>query len=163
MTPPRGQRKPAQARPGEAARRAVRAWGLEVLALDPREQRFHLGFVGVIDDVVGIVRRYDVETVAIVPSPEWDAAALQRLSWALEKTSAELLLAPTMTEVTADLLATWPSPWKNESMVNAKVGGRLGSHKHFQLLLQRRRELDEQLGTDSAPAPGLHRRISGRF
>lgn len=56
-------------------------------------------------------------------------------------------------EVTADLLATWPSPWKNESMVNAKVGGRLGSHKHFQLLLQRRRELDEQLGTDSAPAP----------
>jgi hypothetical protein len=56
-------------------------------------------------------------------------------------------------EVTADLLATWPSPWKNESMVSAKVGGRLGSHKHFQLLLQRRRELDEQLGTDSAPAP----------
>jgi hypothetical protein len=56
-------------------------------------------------------------------------------------------------EVTADLLATWPSPWKNESMVNAKVGGRQGSHKHFQLLLQRRRELDEQLGTDSAPAP----------
>jgi hypothetical protein len=56
-------------------------------------------------------------------------------------------------EVTADLLATWPSPWKNESMVNAKVGGRLGSHKHFQLLLQRRRELDEQLGTDSTSAP----------
>lgn len=56
-------------------------------------------------------------------------------------------------EVTADLLATWPSPWKNESMVNAKVGGRLGSHKHFQLLLQRRRELDEQLGTDSTTAP----------
>lgn len=55
-------------------------------------------------------------------------------------------------EVTADLLATWPSPWKNDSMVNAKVSGRLGSHKHFQLLLQRRRELDEQLGTDSAPA-----------
>lgn len=56
-------------------------------------------------------------------------------------------------EVTADLLATWPSPWKNESMVNAKVGGRLGSHKHFQLLLQRRRELDEQLGTDSTTTP----------
>jgi len=55
-------------------------------------------------------------------------------------------------EVTADLLATWPSPWKNDSMVNAKVSGRLGSHKHFQLLLQRRRELDDQLGTDSAPA-----------
>jgi hypothetical protein len=54
-------------------------------------------------------------------------------------------------EVTADLLATWPSPWKNESMVNAKVGGRLGSHKHFQLLLQRRRELDE-VGEDPMQA-----------
>jgi exopolysaccharide biosynthesis polyprenyl glycosylphosphotransferase len=58
-----------------------------------------LRVLGNFDDVVGIVRRHDVETVAIVPSPEWDAAALQRLSWALEKTSAELLLAPTMTEV----------------------------------------------------------------
>ncbi|MEX0790460.1 MAG: hypothetical protein WD178_06750 [Actinomycetota bacterium] len=56
-------------------------------------------------------------------------------------------------EVTADLLATWPSPWKNESMVSAKVGGRLGSHKAFQLLLQRRRELDEELGTDSTSKP----------
>lgn len=56
-------------------------------------------------------------------------------------------------EVTADLLAAWPSPWKNEAMVSAKVGGRLGSHKAFQLLLQRRRELDEELGTDSTFAP----------
>ena len=54
-------------------------------------------------------------------------------------------------EVTADLLATWPSPWKNESMVNAKVSGRLGSHKFFQVLLARRRELDELLGTDAGP------------
>lgn len=56
-------------------------------------------------------------------------------------------------EVTADLLASWPSPWKNESMVNAKVSGRLGSNKAFQVLLARRRELDEELGTDSAPKP----------
>lgn len=54
-------------------------------------------------------------------------------------------------EVTADLLATWPSPWKNESMVSAKVSGRLGSHKAFQVLLARRRELEEQLGTENAP------------
>lgn len=52
-------------------------------------------------------------------------------------------------EVTADLLATWPSPWKNDSMVNAKVSGRLGSNKAFQVLLARRRELDEELGADS--------------
>lgn len=62
-------------------------------------------------------------------------------------------MAEIKAEVTADLLASWPSPWKNDSMVNAKVGGRLGSHKAFQLLLQRRRELDELLGTDSAPPP----------
>jgi exopolysaccharide biosynthesis polyprenyl glycosylphosphotransferase len=49
--------------------------------------------------VVGVVRRHDVETVALLPSPEWDAAALSRLSWALEKTSAELLLVPAVTEV----------------------------------------------------------------
>lgn len=55
-------------------------------------------------------------------------------------------------EVTADLLATWPSPWKNESMVGAKVTGRLGSHKFFQVLLARRRELDEMLGKDSSMA-----------
>ncbi len=55
-------------------------------------------------------------------------------------------------QATADLLASWPSPWKNESMVNAKVTGRLGSNKAFQILLQRRRELEEQLGTFT-PAP----------
>lgn len=54
-------------------------------------------------------------------------------------------------EVTADLLATWPSPWKNEAMVGAKVTGRLGSHKAFQILLSRKRELEEELGTDTGP------------
>jgi hypothetical protein len=56
-------------------------------------------------------------------------------------------------EVTADLLASWPSPWKNEAMVGAKVSGRLGSNKAFQVLLARRRELDEELGTDSSSKP----------
>ena len=54
-------------------------------------------------------------------------------------------------DVTAELLASWPSPWKNESMVNAKVGGRLGSHKAFQVLLARRRELELELRIDSGP------------
>lgn len=54
-------------------------------------------------------------------------------------------------EVTADLLATWPSPWQNEAMVGAKVTGRLGSHKAFQILLARKRELENQLGVKSGP------------
>jgi exopolysaccharide biosynthesis polyprenyl glycosylphosphotransferase len=58
-----------------------------------------LRVLGSFDDVIGVVRRHEVETVAMVPSPEWDAAAVQRLSWELEKANAELLIAPTMTEV----------------------------------------------------------------
>lgn len=54
-------------------------------------------------------------------------------------------------EVKAELLATWPSPWQNEAMVGAKVTGRLGSHKAFQILLSRKRELEEELGTDTVP------------
>lgn len=52
---------------------------------------------------------------------------------------------------TADLLSSWPSPWKNEAMVGAKVTGRLGSHKAFQVLLQRKRELEEDLGVSEVP------------
>lgn len=48
--------------------------------------------------------------------------------------------------VTSELIRDWPSPWKNDAMVNAKVTGRLGSNKHFQVLLARRRELDAELG-----------------
>ncbi|GAA3180750.1 sugar transferase [Blastococcus jejuensis] len=50
-------------------------------------------------DVVDVVRRYDVDTVAVLPSAELDGAALRRLGWDLEKTRAELLLAPTVTEI----------------------------------------------------------------
>jgi FlaA1/EpsC-like NDP-sugar epimerase len=50
-------------------------------------------------DVVDVVRRFDVDTVAVLPSAELDDAAMRRLGWDLEKTAAELLLAPTVTEV----------------------------------------------------------------
>lgn len=48
--------------------------------------------------------------------------------------------------VTSELIRDWPSPWKNESMVNAKVTGRLSSNRHFQVLLARCRELEAELG-----------------
>ena len=50
-------------------------------------------------DVVDVVRRYEVDTVAVLPSPELDGAALRRLGWDLEKTRADLLLAPAVTEI----------------------------------------------------------------
>jgi exopolysaccharide biosynthesis polyprenyl glycosylphosphotransferase len=49
--------------------------------------------------VVDVVRRYEVDTVAVLPSPELDGAALRRLGWDLERTRADLLLAPAVTEI----------------------------------------------------------------
>ncbi|MGQ0678887.1 MAG: hypothetical protein ACT4OM_04385 [Actinomycetota bacterium] len=48
--------------------------------------------------------------------------------------------------VTEELIRDWPSPWRNEAMTNAKVGGRLGGNKEFQGLLARKRELEKELG-----------------
>jgi exopolysaccharide biosynthesis polyprenyl glycosylphosphotransferase len=46
-----------------------------------------------------VVKQYEVDTVAVLPCPELDGPALRRLRWDLEKTHAELLLAPAVTEV----------------------------------------------------------------
>ncbi|WP_369140387.1 sugar transferase [Modestobacter versicolor] len=58
-----------------------------------------LPVLGDLDEVVEVVKRYEVDTVAVLPSPELDGPALRRLGWDLEKTRAELLLAPAVTEV----------------------------------------------------------------
>ena len=58
-----------------------------------------LPVLGGMDDVVDVVERYQVDTVAVLPSPEIDGPALRALGWSLEKTKAELLLAPAVTEV----------------------------------------------------------------
>ncbi|MGY1749249.1 sugar transferase [Modestobacter sp. SYSU DS0511] len=55
--------------------------------------------LGGLDDVLDVVRQYEVDTVAVLPSPELDGPALRRLGWELEKTEAELLLAPAVTEI----------------------------------------------------------------
>lgn len=55
--------------------------------------------LGSLDDVVDIVRRLDVDTVAVLPSTDLEGAQLRRLGWELETTQAELLLAPAVTEI----------------------------------------------------------------
>jgi exopolysaccharide biosynthesis polyprenyl glycosylphosphotransferase len=50
-------------------------------------------------DVVDVVRRYEVDTVAVLPSPDLEGADLRRLGWDLERTRAELLLAPAVIEL----------------------------------------------------------------
>jgi exopolysaccharide biosynthesis polyprenyl glycosylphosphotransferase len=59
----------------------------------------HVPVLGTFADVVDIVRLYEVDTVAVLPSPELDGAALRRLGWDLESTEADLLLAPAITEI----------------------------------------------------------------
>jgi exopolysaccharide biosynthesis polyprenyl glycosylphosphotransferase len=55
--------------------------------------------LGDLDAVCATVRRHDVDAVAVLPSPLLDGDALRRLAWDLEKTSAELLLVPAVTEI----------------------------------------------------------------
>jgi exopolysaccharide biosynthesis polyprenyl glycosylphosphotransferase len=58
-----------------------------------------LPVLGGLDEVVDVVKRFEVDTVAVLPCPELDGAALRRLGWELEDTEAELLLAPAVTEI----------------------------------------------------------------
>jgi exopolysaccharide biosynthesis polyprenyl glycosylphosphotransferase len=64
-----------------------------------RQQFDGMPVLGGLEDVLDVVRRYEVDTVAVLPSPELDGAALRRLGWELEKTRADLLLAPSVSEV----------------------------------------------------------------
>ncbi|MGY1671011.1 sugar transferase [Geodermatophilus sp. SYSU D00710] len=58
-----------------------------------------LPVLGDIEEVIDVVRQYEVDTVAVLPCPELDGPALRRLGWELEDTQAELLLAPAVTEI----------------------------------------------------------------
>jgi exopolysaccharide biosynthesis polyprenyl glycosylphosphotransferase len=58
-----------------------------------------LPVLGTLDEVVDVVHAHQVDTVAVLPSAELDGPALRRLGWDLEKTTAELLLAPAVTEI----------------------------------------------------------------
>jgi exopolysaccharide biosynthesis polyprenyl glycosylphosphotransferase len=58
-----------------------------------------LPVLGTLDQVADVVREYEIDTVAVLPSPELEGPALRRLGWELEKTEAELLLAPAVTEI----------------------------------------------------------------
>jgi exopolysaccharide biosynthesis polyprenyl glycosylphosphotransferase len=80
--------------------------GYRVIGCCVPRRREEPGFVfdgmpvlGSLDDVVDVVRKYEVDTVAVLPSPELDGPVLRRLGWDLEQTEAELLLAPAVTEV----------------------------------------------------------------
>ncbi len=58
-----------------------------------------LPVLGDVCEVADVVKRYEVDTVAVLPGPELHGPALRRLGWELEDTDAELLLAPAVTDV----------------------------------------------------------------
>ena len=58
-------------------------------------------------DVVDVVRRFGVDTVAVLPSPELDGAALQRLGWELTTSGTDVLLAPMGTETAGRVRTRW--------------------------------------------------------
>ncbi|GAA4310978.1 sugar transferase [Klenkia terrae] len=67
-----------------------------------------LPVLGDMTQVAEVVRRFDVDTVAVLPSPELDGSALRRLGWELESTKTELLLAPAVTEIVGTRVAIRP-------------------------------------------------------
>jgi exopolysaccharide biosynthesis polyprenyl glycosylphosphotransferase len=58
-----------------------------------------LPVLGEVEDLADIVRRHEIDTVAVLPSSYLSGDRMRDLGWALEQTSAELLLAPAVTEV----------------------------------------------------------------
>jgi exopolysaccharide biosynthesis polyprenyl glycosylphosphotransferase len=76
---------------------------------DPALDAFNgLPVLGGLEDVAAVVARYEVDTVAVLPCPELDGSALRLLGWSLEKTRAELLLAPAVTEVVGTRVSIRP-------------------------------------------------------
>jgi exopolysaccharide biosynthesis polyprenyl glycosylphosphotransferase len=89
--------------------------GLEMVGCcipDPRRasagQFDGLPVLGSLDDVIRVVKEYDIDVVAVLPSPELEGAALRQLGWDLEQTNAHLLLAPAVTEVAGPRVAIRP-------------------------------------------------------
>lgn len=68
-----------------------------------------------------------------------------------ELEAVQARMAEIKAQVSEELIRDWPSPWKAEAMVAAKVTGRLGGNKEFQGLLKRKRELQESLDMPDAP------------
>jgi exopolysaccharide biosynthesis polyprenyl glycosylphosphotransferase len=64
--------------------------------------------LGGLDDVVDVVLLHHVDVVAVLPSPELEGPALRRLGWALEQTTAELLVAPAITDIAGPRVAIRP-------------------------------------------------------
>ncbi|WP_240757510.1 sugar transferase [Nakamurella flava] len=84
------------------SRRAVDADGGPVLAVDG------VPVVGDFDDIVDVVRSTGADSVAVTSSAAFGPTSVRKLSWALEDTDAELILAPALTNIAGPRIHTQP-------------------------------------------------------
>lgn len=68
----------------------------------------HMSTLGRVEDAVRAVRVARADVVAVISSPELSGSTLRELSWALERTSAELVVAPGIMEVAGPRLHIRP-------------------------------------------------------
>nr|WP_106215745.1 sugar transferase [Kineococcus rhizosphaerae] len=64
--------------------------------------------IGSLDDVRHAVTTVDADIVAVTASPELEGPGLRRLSWELEATRAELVIAPGLIDVFGSRISTYP-------------------------------------------------------
>ncbi|MBM9476859.1 sugar transferase [Nakamurella flavida] len=64
--------------------------------------------LGNLDEVADVVRSSGVDTVAITSTASFGAAAVRRLSWELEDSDADLILAPALTDIAGPRIHTQP-------------------------------------------------------
>lgn len=64
--------------------------------------------VGALDDAVEAVQATKADAVAVTATTEFGPEAVRRLSWDLEKTRAELILAPALTDIAGPRVHTQP-------------------------------------------------------
>jgi exopolysaccharide biosynthesis polyprenyl glycosylphosphotransferase len=64
--------------------------------------------LGGVDDVAGVARSCAADTVAVTSSAAFGPSRVRQLSWELEDTSAELILAPALTNIAGPRVHTQP-------------------------------------------------------
>jgi len=82
--------------------RSVDADSQELLAIDG------VPVLGGLDDVAAIVRTSGADTVAVTATASFGPSAVRKLSWELEDTDAELILAPALTNIAGPRIHTQP-------------------------------------------------------
>lgn len=81
------------------------------LSVDPvsgRRQVDGVCVLGGLDDVAATALRYGADTVAVTSTAAFGPAAVRRLSWELEKTDVQLVLAPALTNIAGPRIHTKP-------------------------------------------------------